>query len=35
VNAVGSIDVSGGGVYDTTTIRKTVTTTVTVNFNLG
>lgn len=35
VNAVGSIDVSGGGVYDTTTIRKTVTTTVTVIFNLG
>ncbi|HEY5267069.1 MAG TPA: SIMPL domain-containing protein [Acidimicrobiales bacterium] len=35
VNAVGSVEVSSGGVYDTTTIRKTVSTTVTVVFNLG
>ena len=35
VNAVGSVEVSSGGVYDTTTIRKTVSTTVTVIFNLG
>lgn len=35
VNAAGSVEVSSGGVYDTTTIRKTVTTTVTVVFNLG
>jgi hypothetical protein len=35
VNAVGSGQVSSGGVYDTTTIRKTVSTTVTVEFNLG
>jgi hypothetical protein len=35
VNAVGSVEVSGGGIYDTTTIRKTVSTTVTVVFNLG
>lgn len=34
VNAAGSVEVSGGGVYDTTTIRKTVTTTVTVVFSL-
>lgn len=33
VNAVGSVEVSSGGVYDTTTIRKTVSTTVTVVFN--
>lgn len=35
VNAVGSGEVSSGGVYDTTTIRKTVSTTVTAIFNLG
>ncbi len=35
VNAAGSVEVSSGGVYDTTTIRKTVSTTVTVVFNLG
>jgi hypothetical protein len=35
VNAVGSVEVSSGGVYDTTTIRKTVSTTVTVVFNLN
>lgn len=35
INAVGSVEVSSGGVYDTTTIRKTVSTTVTVIFNLG
>jgi uncharacterized protein len=35
VNAVGSVEVSSGGVYDTTTIRKTVSTTVTVVFNLS
>src|ERR1700722_2814507 len=35
VNAVGSVQVSSGGVYDTTTIRKTVSTTVTVVFNLN
>ena len=35
VNAVGSVEVSSGGIYDTTTIRKTVSTTVTVIFNLG
>jgi uncharacterized protein len=35
VNAVGSVEVSSGGVYDTTTIKKTVSTTVTVVFNLG
>jgi hypothetical protein len=35
VNAVGSVEVSSGGVYDTTTIRKTVSTTVTVIFNLN
>ncbi len=35
VNAVGSVAVSSGGVYDTTTIKKTVSTTVTVVFNLG
>ena len=35
VNAAGSVEVSSGGVYDTTTIRKTVSTTVTVIFNLG
>jgi len=35
VNAVGSVDVSGGGVYDTSTIQKTVSNTVTVVFNLG
>jgi hypothetical protein len=35
VNAVGSVEVSSGGVYDTTTIRKTVSATVTVVFNLG
>ncbi len=34
VNAVGSVEVSSGGVYDTTTIKKTVSTTVTVVFNL-
>jgi uncharacterized protein len=33
VNAVGSVQVSSGGIYDTTTIRKTVSTTVTVVFN--
>jgi hypothetical protein len=32
---VGSVEVSGGGIYDTTTILKTVSTTVTVVFNLG
>lgn len=35
VNAAGSVEVSSGGIYDTTTIRKTVSTTVTVVFNLG
>jgi hypothetical protein len=35
INAAGSVEVSGGGVYDTTTIRKTVSTTVTVVFNLS
>jgi hypothetical protein len=35
VNAAGSVEVSSGGVYDTSTIRKTVSTTVTVVFNLG
>jgi len=35
VNAAGSVEVSSGGVYDTTTIRKTVSTTVTVVFNLS
>ena len=35
VNAVGSVQVSSGGIYDTTTIRKTVSTTVTVVFNLN
>jgi hypothetical protein len=35
VNAVGSVEVSSGGIYDTTTIRKTVSTTVTVVFNLS
>lgn len=35
VNAAGSVEVSSGGVYDTTTIRKTVSTTVTVVFNLN
>ncbi len=35
VNAAGSVEVSSGGVYDTTTIRKTVSTTVTVVFALG
>ncbi len=34
VNAAGSVDTSGG-VYDTTTIKKTVATTVTVVFHLG
>jgi uncharacterized protein len=33
VNAVGSVEVSSGGIYDTTTIRKTVSTTVTVIFD--
>jgi uncharacterized protein len=33
VNAVGSVQVSSGGIYDTTTIRKTVSTTVTVVFD--
>jgi uncharacterized protein len=35
INAVGSVEVSGGGIYDTTTIKKTVSTTVTVVFNLS
>jgi len=35
VNAAGSVEVSSGGVYDTTTIHKTVSTTVTVVFALG
>jgi hypothetical protein len=35
VNAAGSVEVSSGGVYDTTTIQKTVTTTLSVVFNLG
>lgn len=35
VTAADSVEVSGGGVYDTSTIRKTVTTTVTVVFALG
>lgn len=35
VNAAGSVAVSSGGVYDTTTIEKTVSTTVTVVFNQG
>jgi hypothetical protein len=29
------VEVSGGGIYDTTTIKKTVSTTVTVVFNLS
>jgi hypothetical protein len=35
INAVGSVEVSGGGIYDTTTIKKTVSTTVTVVFNIS
>jgi uncharacterized protein len=35
VNATGSVNVSSGGVYDTSTIKKSVSTTVTVVFNQG
>jgi hypothetical protein len=35
VTAADSIEVSSGGVYDTSSIQKTVTTTVTVTFALG
>jgi uncharacterized protein len=35
INAVGSVEVSGGGIYDTTTIKKTVSTTVTVVFDIS
>lgn len=35
VTSADSVDTSAGGYYDTTTINKTITSTVTVSFNVN